>query len=113
MDSFIKQFRCFVNKCLDAVPGRFVSRTTMDYKKQADPQLQRVYDLEEKVIGDPANWRKMSKPKGSTHLWNALLSADIAVGTHLIEIRETDMHGRVHKSQRVIRVLPAEAAAGD
>ncbi|MCA9144267.1 MAG: hypothetical protein KDB05_15830, partial [Planctomycetales bacterium] len=68
-----------------------------------------VYEVEEKVIGDPANWRKMSKPKASTHLWKASLSSGVPVGTHLIEVRETDMHGRVHKSQRVIRVSPVVA----
>lgn len=89
--------------------GKDGSWTTMEHKREIDPLLQRVYEAEEKVIGDPANWRKMSKPKASTHLWKASLSSGVPVGTHLIEVRETDMHGRVHKSQRVIRVSPVVA----
>jgi hypothetical protein len=71
--------------------------------------LQRVFDAEAKVIGDPANWRKMSKPKPSTHLWKTPLPSDAVVGTHLIEIRETDLHGRTTKAQRVLRIEPAAA----
>ncbi|MCA9122236.1 MAG: calcineurin-like phosphoesterase family protein [Planctomycetales bacterium] len=92
--------------------GKDGAWTAMEHKREIDPLLQRVFDAEEKVIGDPPNWRKMSAPKGSTHLWNAKLPADIAVGTHMIEVRETDMHGRVHNSHRVMRVVPVEAAAG-
>ncbi|MBC8353681.1 MAG: calcineurin-like phosphoesterase C-terminal domain-containing protein [Planctomycetes bacterium] len=86
--------------------------TAMEQTREADPQLQKVYDAEAKVIGDPANWRKMSKPKASTHLWNAAFPTDTNVGTHLIEVRETDMYGRVTSSQRVIRIAPNEAQAG-
>ena len=65
--------------------------------------------LEAKVIGNPANWKKMSRPKASTHLWKARLPATL-VGTHLIEVRETDMHGRVTTSQRVVRIAAAALA---
>lgn len=85
--------------------------TVMEHTREVDPQLQWVFEAEEKVIGDPANWRRMSKPKSSTHLWKAALPTDTAVGTHLIEIRETDMHGRTIKSQRVIRIAEAAAQA--
>jgi hypothetical protein len=87
--------------------GQHGSWTAMEHTREIDPQLQRVYDAEEKVIGDPANWRKMSKPKGSTHLWKAPLPSGTAVGTHLIEVRETDMNGRTIKAQRVLRVAAA------
>ena len=80
----------------------------MEQASEVDPQLQRVYAAEEGVIGDPANWRKMSKPKISTHLWKALLPAGVPEGTHLIEVRETDMNGRVVKAHRVLRVAPVE-----
>lgn len=87
--------------------GETDSWTTMEHTLDIDPQLQRVYDAEEKVIGDPVNWLKMSKPKNSTHLWKASLPRDTVPGTHLIEVRETDMHGRAISSQRVIRIAPA------
>ncbi len=87
--------------------GQAGSWTKMAQTRAIDPQLQRVYDAEEKVIGDPANWRKMSKPKNSTHLWKGSLPSDTVPGTHLIEVRETDMHGRKIASQRVIRIAPA------
>ena len=89
--------------------GRHGSWTAMEHTREIDPQLQRVYEAEEKVIGNPANWRKMSKPKGSTHLWKSPLPSGASVGTHLIEVRETDMHGRTIRSQRVLRITPAEA----
>ncbi|MBI2477088.1 MAG: calcineurin-like phosphoesterase C-terminal domain-containing protein [Planctomycetia bacterium] len=95
--------------------GRDGTWSAMEHTREIDPQLQRVYDAEEKVIGDPANWRKMSKPKASTHLWKSPLSKDTPAGTHLIEIRVTDMHGRMLEAQRVIRIRPAvpQAAAAE
>ena len=85
--------------------------TAMVHTREIDPQLQRVYDAEEKVIGNPAHWLKMSKPKASTHLWKLPLPPDAVVGTHLIEIRETGLDGRTIIAQRVIRIAPAEALA--
>lgn len=85
--------------------------TEMQHTFELDPQLLHVFDAEAKVIGEPANWRKMSKPKGSTHLWKLNLPTGVSVGTHLIEIRETDMHGRTVRGHRVIRIAPAEAPA--
>lgn len=89
--------------------GQGGSWAAMEQTREIDPQLQRVFDAEAKVIGDPANWRKMSKPKPSTHLWKTPLPSDAVVGTHLIEIRETDLHGRTTKAQRVLRIEPAAA----
>ncbi|MDA1052209.1 MAG: calcineurin-like phosphoesterase family protein [Planctomycetota bacterium] len=78
--------------------------TAMQHTREIDPLLQRVFDAEEKVIGEPANWRKMSKPKASTHLWKAAIPTDATVGTHSIEVRETDMNGRTLIARRVLRI---------
>ncbi len=88
--------------------GRAGQWVAMQHTREVDPQLKKVYDAEAKVIGDPANWRKMSRPKASTHLWKSTLPA-ATVGTHLIEVRETDMNGRVTTSQRVVRISAAVA----
>ncbi len=87
--------------------GRTGQWVAMEHIREVDPLLKKVYEAEAKVIGDPANWRKMSKPKASTHLWKATLP-ETSAGTHLIEVRETDMHGRATTSQRVIRIGVAE-----
>jgi arylsulfatase A-like enzyme len=88
--------------------GKDAAWTVMQQTREVDPQLQRTYEAEAKAIGKPANWKKMTKPKNSTHLWKAKLSSTIPTGTHLIEIRETDMNGRVVTGQRVIRVAPGK-----
>ncbi len=91
--------------------GQDGSWTTMQHTREIDPLLQQVFEAEEKVIGEPTNWRKMSKPKPSTHLWKSPLPSGVSTGAHLIEIRETDMNGRTLKAERVIRVSPAVAQA--
>lgn len=91
--------------------GQAGSWTAMQHTRENDPLLQQVFDAEEKAIGDPANWRKMSKPKASTHLWKVVMPPAAPVGTHLIEVRETDMNGRMLNAQRVIRIAPAVAQA--
>jgi len=91
--------------------GKDGAWNAMQLTREIDPLLQQVYDAEAKAIGEPANWRTMSKPKGSTHLWKATLPSATCIGTHLIEIRETDMHGRTLIAQRVIRIAPAKTQA--
>ena len=44
----------------------------------------------------------------STHLWKADLPEDLAVGSHWIEVRSTDMFGQVDLGRRMIRIAPAE-----
>ena len=43
------------------------------------------------------------KPKPSTHLWHGKLPL-LQPGTHAIEVRTTDMHGRTYAASRVVRV---------
>jgi len=67
-----------------------------------DPLLQEIFNAEAEI--KDKKWRNMSKPKPSTHLWKAALPANISPGTHLIQIRATDMDDRTVKGQRVLRV---------
>ncbi|HUG93340.1 MAG TPA: calcineurin-like phosphoesterase family protein [Planctomycetaceae bacterium] len=57
----------------------------------------------EKALGNKP-WRDPPDPKKSTHLWRARLPDDLPPGTHLIEVRTTDMHGRTFSGRRVVRV---------
>ncbi len=80
--------------------------TVMEHRSMIDPTMQAVYDAEaaikEKWKEKP--WRDMSKPKNSTHIWAAKLSAGVKPGTHAIHIRATDMHGRTYHARRIIRI---------
>ena len=83
----------------------------MDKVLREDPGFRKVYDeelaLREKLLqqGVPENqlWRKLSGPKASSHLWHARLGPR-QHGTHVLEVRATDMHGRKHIGRRTIRV---------
>ena len=50
-----------------------------------------------------APWRPLPDPVGSPHLWRALLP-ELGPGHYLIEVRETDMWGRIHTANRALRV---------
>ncbi len=72
-----------------------------------DPKLQRTWNREAAVLAkDKTAWQQLTKPKPSTHLWQLPLPADLTPGTHAIEIRATDEHGRVVTGKRVLRVTP-------
>jgi hypothetical protein len=49
------------------------------------------------------DYRDLPKPKDSPHLWQGRL-AGLQPGTHLLEVRTVDMHGREHWGRRVFRV---------
>lgn len=76
--------------------------TAMEHRVMIDPTLQAVYNAEAAITQKP--WRDMSKPKNSTHIWAARLPVGVKPGTHAIQIRTTDMHGRTYHARRIIRV---------
>ena len=74
----------------------------MTYAREVDPLLKKVYDYEAAVKERP--WRQLSKPKASTHLWKLPLPEGLTPGSHLVEIRTTDMFGKKHSGRRIVRV---------
>lgn len=52
----------------------------------------------------PPPGRQLPKGKPSTHLWRGVLPANPPRGTHLIEVRTTDMFGQTYTGRRIIRI---------
>jgi len=77
----------------------------MQQSREVDPQYQAVFDAEEAILNDSPLWRKLSKPVPSSHLWKSTLPPAVPVGTHLLQVRATDRHGREYTSQRVLRIV--------
>ncbi len=75
----------------------------LERRVMIDPAYQRVYDAEEAIPDRP--WRNLPRPRPSTHLWRGTLPAELPIGSHLIEIRTEDMHGRTFEDRRAIRVI--------
>ena len=79
--------------------------------------------MQRKVINDPEfaalsaagkadkekTWRDLPAPKASPHLWHATLPKKVKAGTHILEVRTVDMHGRTYRGRRVLRIKPAVA----
>lgn len=81
--------------------------TTMDKTVEADPFYKEVFDRESVLLEkfpEKVPFRKLPEPKGSSHLWKAKLPTDLGVGTYMIHVKTTDMHGREFGSKRVLRV---------
>ena len=77
----------------------------MQQSREVDPQYQAVFDAEEAILNDSPLWRKLSNPVPSSHLWKSTLPPAVPVGTHLLQVRATDRHGREYTSQRVLRIV--------
>ena len=86
--------------------GRLGSWTPMEHSREMDPTFAATAAAEKQLAG--RNWRSLPNPKPSTHLWKAPIPDDLPAGTHLIQIRTTDMHGRHYQDQRVLRVNGGE-----
>ncbi len=66
-----------------------------------DPYYVAVREREIKLNPDaPA----LNSPTDSDHLWRGHLPAGTKAGTHLIEVKTTDMYGRTFQGRRVIRI---------
>ncbi len=83
----------------------------MKLSPQVDPLLEQVVRAENAIL--EKSWRKMPSPKVSTHIWQGKLPANIAVGTHFLQIRTKDMHDRAYQDQRVIRIAEESKATAE
>jgi len=78
--------------------------TTMEKTRELDPKFRRTYETEAAILEAGGKFRKLPKPKASSHLWKVNLPAGVPAGTHAIQIRATDHWGRTFEDRRVIRV---------
>jgi len=91
----------------------------MEKVSAADPFYLAMKELEEGPKPPPG--RKLPAPHKSTHIWRAKLAeGPLTPGTHLIQVRATDMFGKSYVDHRAFRVAetspaaePAPAAAGN
>ena len=77
---------------------------TMQHTRQIDPKFQAVFDAEAAVLEKSPNFKQLPKPKASSHLWKAAPPTGASAGTILLRVQATDVNGKMHKAQRVIRV---------
>jgi hypothetical protein len=88
--------------------------TTLEHTREIEPAQKAVYEREAAILAKtPDAFRQQPRPKPSTHLWKGNLptQTELKPGIHLIRVRATDVNGKLHKSQRVLRILEAPAAA--
>lgn len=50
--------------------------------------------------------RRPSNPINSTHIWRGAIPRDLPLGEHRVEVRATDMFGKVHTQNSSFRVVP-------
>jgi hypothetical protein len=49
--------------------------------------------------------RRLPAPRDSSHIWVGHLPADVAPGSHLLDVRTTDMYGQTYTAHRIFRVV--------
>jgi hypothetical protein len=74
----------------------------MTSTSRPDPTYKRVYDFELAVTEKP--WLKLPTPGISSHLWEAMLPDGLAAGSHLIEVRASNVFGKTYSGRRIVRV---------
>ncbi len=81
----------------------------LEHTREVKPLQQATFDREAAILAKSPNaFRQQPRPKPSTHLWKARLAGKPSPGIHLLKIRGTDASGKLHQSQRVIRILEAK-----
>lgn len=69
-----------------------------------DPGYSQMVEREAAV--KDKNWREITWPELSTHLWRAALPTSLEPGSYVIQVKATDMHGATHYGNHLIRVTP-------
>lgn len=75
----------------------------MHFMETEDPsyvELVYEWDLAEELMPG----RRSSDPVASTHVWRGSLPANLETGEHTIEIKATDMFGKVHTALKTYRI---------
>jgi hypothetical protein len=68
-----------------------------------DPFFVRLKEIE--AGPNPPPGLKLPKPSLTQHLWKAKLPSNLQVGTHVVDIRTTDMFGQSYSDRRLVRVV--------
>jgi len=75
---------------------------TLERVKRVDPYYAAMKEAEKSKR--PPRGRKLPKPIESSHIWQGMLPDGLNAGSHLIEVRTTDMFGQTYTGRRIIRV---------
>jgi hypothetical protein len=68
-------------------------------------QTERLDPFVVEVYARNADTKKPSVESGvSSHIWQATLSGNLEAGTHRLDVRATDEHGREHAASMVLEV---------
>lgn len=70
----------------------------MKRERRPDPFVEEVYRRHRQAI------KSWVKAEPSSHIWTARLQADLALGTHLIEVMALDEYDREHRDQIILEV---------
>lgn len=76
--------------------------SAMEHTVRNDPFYEKTFEIDAALSDKP--WRKMSSPRPSSHLWMTTLPAELSTGSHLIQVRSTDMFGNTVEGRRIIRI---------
>jgi len=75
---------------------------TMRQDARVDPLYKKLRNAD--VAREPTDHTPLPKPSISTHIWVALLPADLPPGVHVLEVESTDMFGQTDRGIRLIEV---------
>ena len=76
----------------------------MQHARVVDPIYKAIFDAEAAALAKKAEWRKLSNPIPSSHLWKTNLPAQVSAGTHVMRVRTKDAQGREYSDERKITV---------
>lgn len=84
----------------------------MEHTSMVDPAFKTTFDtelailnrLEEQESSKELLWKKLTRPKNSSHIWKAKLPPQLDKGTYAIEIQATDSNGKTFVERRIIRI---------
>jgi len=79
--------------------------TRLELVAREDPYYAAIKEAEQSDA--PPRGRPLPKAAVCSHLWAGRLPTDLPPGTHLIEVRTTDVYGQTYVGRRLIAVQPA------
>ncbi|WP_417851276.1 calcineurin-like phosphoesterase C-terminal domain-containing protein [Thalassoglobus sp.] len=73
--------------------------------REVDPNFKKTVEAEAKILEtNKSAWRKLPKPRTSTHLWKGAIPDNLSVGVHRVTITAKGRNGQVFEGHRILRV---------
>lgn len=80
-----------------------ISWRSMQHTRMPDPVYNQLWQAHSQIPSEYRDERPLPRPQMSSHIWTAPINGPLPAGTHIVEVRHTDLYGVTRIDRQTIR----------